>query len=289
MSKHALTVVGTGPAGVSTAIYAARAGIETLMIGFGEGALAQAKEVENYYGFETPISGKDLLDKGIAQIKRLGVQVIEQEVVAIEETNDGFVVKTATEQYDSKIVVLTTGASHSKPKWQGIDTFNGMGVSYCAVCDGFFFRGKNVAVAGNGPYALHEVNTLLPIVGSVSLCTDGKPLLAEFPPEVKIIDKPVTSLEGDTILSGLKFEDGSDIEVSCLFVALGTAGSTDLALTMGAAIEDSNIVVDEYMRTNIPGLLAAGDCTGGMKQIAKAVYEGAVAGTEAIRILRNLK
>jgi len=285
MLESSVIIVGNGPAGVSTALYTARAGIETLVIGSGEGALMKAKEVENYYGFPNPISGQDLLIRGIAQIKRLGVKIIEQEVVGIEEA-DGFIVKTATESFVAKVVVLTTGTSHAKPKWQGIDIFNGMGVSYCAVCDGFFFRGKNVAVAGNGPYALHEVNILLPIADSVTLCTDGNPLLADFPPEVKIIDTPVASLAGDTVLSGIRFKDDSVIAANCLFVALGTAGSSDLALTMGAEVKDSNIVIDEHMRTNIPGLLAAGDCTGGMKQIAKAVYEGAVAGTEAVRILR---
>ena len=104
MNKTAITIVGNGPAGVSTALYTARAGIETLVIGFDEGALSQAKEIENYYGFPSPISGQDLLDRGISQIERLGVKVIEQEVVAVEEVNNNFIVKTASEQFDSQIV-----------------------------------------------------------------------------------------------------------------------------------------------------------------------------------------
>jgi len=287
MNQNRVIIVGYGPAGVSTSLYTSRAGIETIIVGSNSGALQKAKEIENYYGFAEPISGQDLIDKGLAQAKRLGVKIYEQEVVGLDEDDDGFIVKTTVEDFHAKVVILTTGSSHTKPKWQGVDTFDGMGVSYCAVCDGFFFRGKDVAVAGSGPYALHEAMSLLPIVGSVSLCTDGAPLTAKFPPEIKILDKPVESLEGDGVLSAIRFKDGSNLEVSALFVALGSAGSSELALTIGADTKNGDILVDENMRTNVPGLLAAGDCTGGMKQIAKAVYEGASAGTEAIRILRG--
>lgn len=281
-------IIGSGPAGVSAALYTVRAGIDTTIIGGKEGALSKAREIENYYGLPAPISGADLLQNGIAQARRLGVKVLHQEVVGIREDDDCFIIEATEDSFHGKVVILATGGSRTKPKWQDIDTFDGMGVSYCAVCDGFFFRGKDVAVAGSGPYALHEAQALLPLVKSVTLCTDGQPLTADFPPEIKIEDKPVMGLEGTSVLSAVRFKDGSALEVSGLFVAIGSAGSSDLANTIGANIQGGNIVVDAQMCTNIPKLLAAGDCTGGMKQIAKAVYEGAVAGTEAVRILRNL-
>ena len=280
-------IIGSGPAGVSASLYTARSNIKTTIIGTGQGALSTAREIENYYGFSQVISGPDLHETGINQAKRLGVEVIRQEVVGIEEAENGFTVKTAGETYKSKVVILATGASRKKPKWPGIAGYEGMGVSYCAVCDAFFFRGKDVAVAGSGPYALHEIQALLPLVKSVTLCTDGKPVTADFPAEVKIADKPVAGLEGEQTLSAVRFEDGSTLEVSGLFIAIGTAGSTNLANAIGANIKSGNILTDPNTRTNIPGLLAAGDCTGGMKQIAKAVYEGAVAGTEAIKIIRE--
>jgi len=284
MDNKNIIIIGSGPAGISAALYTTRAGLDTTIIASGGSALEKAAEIENYYGFAAPVSGKKLLADGIAQAKRLGAEIIAQEVVGIQELSEGFSVRTETAAYSCKTLILATGASRAKPKWQGINTFEGMGVSYCAVCDGFFFRGKDVAVAGSGAYALHEAQALLPIVRSVTLCTDGKPLTADFPPKIKISDQPVAALEGDTAISAIKFADGTSLPVSCLFVAIGSAGSTDLANSLGAEIEGGSIKTDSQMRTNIPGLLAAGDCTGGMKQIAKAVYEGAAAGTEAVRM-----
>ena len=318
-----MIIIGTGPAGISAALYTLRAGINTTLVSMGVSALDKAREIENYYGFPMPISGPTLLADGINQARRLGAKFVFQEVVGIEvvdndisvgvEENAGFIVKTSEyhqkerqedyqEEYQeghqedhqgkkehfAKVVILATGASRTKPKWQGIDNFEGMGVSYCALCDGFFFRGKDVAVAGSGPYALHEAQALLPLVRSVTLCSDGKELTADFPNSIKIVNQPVAGLEGAGALSCIRFKDGSALEVSGLFAAIGTAGSTELASTIGAEIQGGDITVDSHMRTSVPGLLAAGDCTGGMKQIAKAVYEGAVAGTEAVEIVNRM-
>lgn len=290
-----IIIIGSGPAGISSALYTLRAGIKTTIISTGKSALDTAKEVENYYGFTNPITGPTLLADGIAQAKRLGAEIITDattgEIVAIEEDDkgEGFIVKTLKTSYNARVAILATGSSRTKPKWEGIDTYDGMGVSYCAVCDGFFFRGKDVAVAGNGAYALHEAQALLPIVGSVTLCTDGLPLTAEFPKEIKIVDTSVASLGGDGAISSIKFKDGTSLDISALFVAMGTAGSSELAKAVGADVKNNDIVVDSNMCTSIPGLFAAGDCTGGMKQIAKAVYEGAVAGTQAVKIIQKQK
>ena len=290
MAMDNVIIIGSGPAGVSAAIYTLRAGIKTTIISAGKSALDKAREVENYYGFSTSVSGPDLIKDGLAQARRLGAEILEHEVVGMEENEQvgGFLVHTSDNTYQAKIVILATGSSRKKPKWQNIDTYEGMGVSYCAVCDAFFFRGKDVAVAGSGPYALHEACALLPVVGSVTLCTDGAPLTAEFPPEIKIADKPVDGLEGEQTLSRVRFKDGSELTVSGLFVAVGTAGSSELANAIGANVDTKSqeILVDSRMCTNIPGLFAAGDCTPGLKQVAKAVYEGAVAGTEAARYLK---
>ena len=288
MAMNNVIIVGSGPAGISASLYTLRAGIKTTIFSTGECALDKAKEIENYYGFAEPVSGPVLRDAGVAQARRLGAEIIANEVVGIEEVeNNIFNVKTENSSHHAKIVILTTGATRAKPSWDGITDYEGMGVSYCAVCDAFFFRGKDVAIAGSGPYALHEAQALLPLVNSITLCTDGKEITADFPPEIKIIDKPVFALSGDQVLAGIRFSDGDGISVSGLFVAIGTAGSSDLANTIGADVKGNNIAVNEHMHTSVPGLLAAGDCTGGMKQIAKAVYEGAVAGTEAVRIIQG--
>jgi len=160
-------------------------------------------------------------------------------------------------------------------------------VSYCAACDAFFYRGKDVAVLGSGEYALHEVQALLPVVRSVTLLTNGAPLTADFPPEVTVCPQAVEAVLGETVVTGVQLSGGAQLPVSGVFVALGVAGSTALARKIGAAVDGNRIVVDARMQTTVPGLYAAGDCTGGLLQVAKAVYEGAQAGTEAAKALRK--
>ena len=122
---------------------------------------------------------------------------------------------------------------------------------------------------------------------SVTLLTNGAPLTAQFPPEVAVRTEAVEAILGEERVTGVQLKDGGTLEVSGVFVALGVAGSTALARKLGAEVNGSRIVVDDHMQTSLPGLYAAGDCTGGLLQVAKAVYEGAVAGTEAAKALRK--
>lgn len=279
-------IIGNGPAGISTALYTTRAGIDTTIIGKDLGALGKAFEIENYYGFSQPISGKDLIKNGIEGAKRLGANIIPDEVLGITYS-DKFVVVTKEKEYSTDSVVIATGTSRSVPKIKGLKEFEGHGVSYCAVCDAFFYRGKDVAVLGDGEYALHEALDLLPTSNSVTLLTNGKQPSTFIPDIIKVNTSIIDSLKGDDVIKSVTFQDGSSLAVSGLFVAIGVAGSTDLAKKLGAATENNKILVDENMATTIPGLFAAGDCTGGLLQISKAVYEGAKAGTEVIKYLRS--
>ncbi len=127
----------------------------------------------------------------------------------------------------------------------------------------FFYRGKDVAVLGSGEYALHEVQALLPVVRSVTLLTNGAPLTADFPPEVTVYPQAVEAVLGETVVTGVQLSGGVQLPVSGVFVALGVAGSTALARKIGAEVDGNRIVVDEKMQTTVPGLYAAGDCTGG--------------------------
>jgi len=283
-----LIVIGKGPAGISCALYTARAGIETTIIGNDIGSLAKAEKIENYYGFAEPISGAELSANGIAQAKRLGVEIISEEVVGLGY-DGAFSVKTQNGEYRAESVVIATGSPRKTPRIKGIEEFEGRGVSYCAVCDGFFYRGKSVCVLGSGKYAISEARELLPIVGSVTILTNGEELAGEPPEGVEVIKRAVSELRGGERLESILFKDGSEIKTDGLFVAYGTAGSADLARKLGVFTEGNKIIVNEDMETNIPGLFAAGDCTGGMAQVAKAVYEGARAGMSAIKYLRGGK
>lgn len=279
-------IIGNGPAGISTALYTTRAGISTTIIGKDHGALGKASEIENYYGFSQPISGKDLITEGIEGARRLGAEIVTDEVVGLTYGNKLTVI-TKNEEWEADSVVLATGTSRTAPKLKGLKEYEGHGVSYCAVCDAFFYRGKDVAVLGNGSYALHEAMELLPTSGSVTILTDGKEPDFQVPKHIIVNADPLDSIYGTDVVEGIRFQNGEHLPISGLFVALGVAGSTDLAKKIGAETQNNKIIVNDAMATNIPGLYAAGDCTGGLLQISKAVYEGAKAGTEIIKYLRN--
>ena len=281
-----IVIIGSGPAGVSAALYAARAGAKTTVLTRGRGALDRAELIQNYYGFAEPISGAELERRGIEGAKAVGVEFVTTEAVGLTYT-DRLTVETLAGDFPADAVILATGASRAAPRIPGLAGLEGHGVSFCATCDAFFYRGKDVAVLGSGEYALHEAQALLPVVKSVTLLTGGAPLTAQFPPEVAVRTEPVEAILGEERVTGVRLPGGETLEVSGVFVAQGVAGSTALARKLGAEVEGNRIVVDERMQTTLPGLYAAGDCTGGLLQVAKAVYEGAVAGTEAAKAVRG--
>ena len=281
-----IVIIGSGPAGISAALYAVRAGVDTTVLTKGPGALDRAEKIENYYGFAQPVSGAELERRSMENARRLGVQFVTAEAVGLTYT-DKLTVETMGKDYPADAVILATGASRTVPRIPGLAGLEGHGVSYCAACDAFFYRGKDVAVLGSGEYALHEVQALLPVVRSVTLLTNGAPLTADFPPEVTVCPQAVEAVLGETVVTGVQLSGGAQLPVSGVFVALGVAGSTALARKIGAEVDGNRIVVDARMQTTVPGLYAAGDCTGGLLQVAKAVYEGAQAGTEAAKALRK--
>lgn len=281
-------IIGNGPAGISTALYTTRANLKTLIIGKDTGALKNAHEIENYYGFEHPISGKQLIENGIQQAKRLGATIMQDEVVGLGYF-DRFEVTTKNEVFYSDSLVIATGTSRNTPGINGLKELEGRGVSYCAVCDAFFYRGKDVAVLGNGDYALHEAMELLSTAHSVTLLTNGEKAPFIHDSRIFVDTRKIKTILGTETLEAVEFEDNSKKELSGLFIAVGVAGSTDLAKKIGAQTEANKIIVDEKGATSIPGVFAAGDCTGGLLQISKAVYEGTFVGTEVIKYIRKLK
>ena len=147
-------IIGAGPAGVSAAVYAKRGALNVLVIAKDTGTLEKAKKIENYYGFKS-ITGEELYRNGLEQLKHLNIELVKDEVVQLNYTKK-FEVTTVNNVFESKYVVLATGTSRNVPNIRGIKEFEGKGVSYCAICDAFFYRNKNVAVLGSGNYAIHE-------------------------------------------------------------------------------------------------------------------------------------
>ncbi len=277
-------IIGKGPAGISAALYAVRGGASVSVVAKDGGALTKADLIQNYYGFENGINAKQLIQNGITQAENLGVKFFENEVVGIEFAQHGYLVKTLTDTKQADVVIIACGTSRNIPPIENIDRFEGKGVSYCAICDGFFYRGKRVAVIGNGGYALSEYHVLKNIIQDVTIYTNG--LKAEFD-EIKADERKIKAFEGEDIIKNIVFENGSSIPVDGVFIACGSAGAFELSKKVGLAISQNKIVTDEKRATNIPGIFAAGDCVSGLQQIAKAVCDGMIAGTEALKYLKN--
>lgn len=282
-----ILIIGGGPAGLSAAIYAARAGIQTIVAYKDGGALEKTDKIENYFGFVDVVSGPELLARGHAQAERLGAQLIQTEVTGVEYAEKGFTVKTTQGAFPADAVILATGAPRATPPILGVRELEGRGVSYCAICDAFFYRGKAVSVLGEGEYALEEARTLLPVAASVTLLTSGAPAPSELPEGLLVDTRPVAAIEGEDKVARVTFQSGDPLAVDGVFIAYGTAGSSDFARKLGAQLDGNKIQAAEDGATAVPGLFAAGDCTGGLLQVAKAVSDGAQAALSAIKFVRK--
>lgn len=188
-------IVGAGPAGISASLYTIRGNLKTLIIYKEKSALEKTPKIENYYGFKNGIKGEELYKIGIEQARNLGVEILEEEVtniqMKIKEKETLFNVQTLNNEFEAKAVILATGNKKNKPNIEKIDEYEGKGVSYCAVCDGFFYRDKDVAVIGNGDYAISEAMDLQNIVKSIKILTNGEKIPEYRAENVHIIDKEI--------------------------------------------------------------------------------------------------
>lgn len=278
-------IIGAGPAGISASLYAKRANLDVLVLYYGKSNLESAEQIDNYYGFPNGISGKDLYKNGIEQAKNLGIKVEEIEVVGIETLSETYNVKTAKGSFEGKTIILSTGNKKLNPNIYGIEKFEGKGISYCAICDAFFYRNKNVAVIGNGKFAINEAEELSHVAENVTILTNG---LDKPECKFKVITEKINNIFGENKVGGVEFEDGSRLNLDGIFIALGEAGAGDFAKTLGILQNGNDIIVNEKMETNVKGIYACGNTTGGLLQVCKAVYEGAEAGLSAVNYIRSL-
>jgi thioredoxin reductase (NADPH) len=295
MEQVELLILGAGPAGLSAAIYAARAGIKVQVIGCTP-KFAGDYDIDNYFGFPETISGRELQERGVKQAARFGAEASCEQVLGIHQEEDGtFKVKTEQREIKTCAVILATGVSRVRPGIKNLPDYEGKGVSYCVSCDGFFFKNKKVVVLGESLFAANQALDLKHYTPDVTICTNGKQ--SNIGPELQqalelagipIVTQKVVRLEGQNGLERLSLEDGKTLEAYGLFVALGEAGAGNFALTLGLERRGEFIVTDNEQKTNIPGVFAAGDCTGGFMQISVAVGEGAKAGHAAINFIRTV-
>ncbi len=283
-------IIGKGPAGISASLYTSRAKLNTLILAKNDSDLVKTDKIENYYGFIEPISGKDLLNRGAQQALRLGVRIKNSEVISIKKNNH-FEVKTPDSEYTSKSVLLATGQPQLKVKIPNIKDYEGKGVSYCSTCDGFFYNNKKIGVIGYKDYAIHEALELKTFSQDITILTNGNDLKIsdkynEIIKDFKINTHAIANFDGDEFLSGVRFLDGTYETLNGVFMAYGSASSADFARKLGIFTNEDSIIIDSKQRTNFEGIFAAGDCTGGFKQISVSVGQGAIAGRGIIEYLR---
>lgn len=279
-------IIGAGPAGISASLYIKRANMNVLVLYKGISQLEKAHKIDNYYGFVDGIDGKKLYEDGIKQAKNLGVEVLEKEITDIEISEDKlFKVKASEEIFEGKTIIIATGNKKVKPNIKGINEFEGKGISYCAICDGFFYRNKKLVVIGNGKFAISEADDLFGVAQNVQILTNGEE--APETEKYEINTRKIKEIHGENKVNKIEFEDGSFMDVDGVFIAQGTAGGSDFAKKLGIITKNDNIVVNENMETNISGIYACGNLTGGLLQVNKAVYEGAKAGLTVINFVKN--
>jgi len=298
---YELAIIGAGPAGYSASIYAGRSGIKTVVFDkIGGGGLALASpNIENYAGFES-ISGADLMDKMQKHASKYADIHFIEEVKNITKKDNLFTIESTNKIYTSKAVILCMGTEYRKLGIPGEQELQGKGVSYCATCDGFFFKGKKVAVVGGGNSALIEAIFLKQIgCEEVYLIHRRDELRAEKAYEEDarekqvqmLFNKVVEKINGKEKVEYLDLKDTtnnekSKLEVDGVFVSIGEIPQNKIAKELGVKLDEYGyITTDEQQRTSVKGVYAAGDITGGLRQIITACAEGAIAALASTEVL----
>ena len=287
-----VVIIGSGPAGLSAGIYAARAGFDTLIIertGMGGGQVLNTYEVDNYPGLPG-INGFDLGTKMYEHVQSLGVELMACEVHGVENVKEWKELHTSEGEIYAKALVLATGATHAKLKVKGESEFAGRGVSYCATCDGAFFRNRTVAVVGGGDVAVEDAIFLAGMCEKVYLIHRRDELRAAKSLQEKLLTKDNVEIIWDTVVEciegsdkvekvkvkNIKGMEKKELVVSGVFVAIGMKPETEVFRKIVEMDEYGYIKADESCETNQPGIVVAGDArTKKLRQIVTAVADGA--------------
>jgi thioredoxin reductase (NADPH) len=300
-------IIGSGPSGYTAAVYAARASLAPLVFEgsvTAGGALMNTTEVENFPGFRDGIMGPALMDEMRAQAERFGAEMVADDIVEVDLTGDVKVVRTATDTYTARSVVLATGSGYRKLGLPQEDELSGRGVSWCATCDGFFFRDQHIAVVGGGDSAIEEATFLTRFGPKVSLIVRRDQLRASkimqerafADPKLEIVwNSRVAEIHGEDRLASVTLEDTvtgerRELDATGLFIAIGHDPRSEL-LTGQVDLDDGGYVLVSHpsTATNLPGVFAAGDLVDHQyRQAITAAGTGCAAALDAQRYLAEL-
>lgn len=294
-------IAGAGPAGLTAAIYACRGGLNTLVLerAFAGGQMAISHIIDNYPGFENEVTGAALAHSMKLQAQNLGAEIITEEITKFELREPVKKITTTKNTYQAKAVILAMGASPRKLGVKGEDALIGAGVSYCATCDGAFFRGRDVAVVGGGNTAVEDALYLAKFCSKVYIvhrrdqfrAMKGLVDAAAKLPNIEfVLSHTPESINGENTVESLTVKDVNtgeikDLVVAGLFIAVGQTPKSDLVKDQVETDEAGFIKADESCKTNLPGVSCAGDIrTKRMRQIVTAVADGAVAADNSLGI-----
>ena len=274
-TKFDVVIIGAGPSGYTAGIYCSRAGYDTLILSgiLPGGQLVNTTEVENYPGFENGIMGPDLMIEMRKQTQRMGTTIVDDEAINVDFRNSPFKILTGSEEYEGRAVIIATGANPRKLGIEGEQTFSGKGVSYCATCDGPFFRNQELIVVGGGDSAIEEATFLTKFATKVHLVHRRDELRASKVMQERAInnekiqfhwDSAVTNIKGDqkmqqAIVKNLKTNEEKTLDVGGLFVAIGHEPNTQLFKNQIDLDDEGYVVLKNKTKTNIEGVFAAGD------------------------------
>ena len=274
-TKFDVVIIGAGPSGYTAGIYCSRAGYDTLILSgiLPGGQLVNTTEVENYPGFENGIMGPDLMIDMRKQSQRMGTTIIDDVVVDVDFRRKPFKVLTASEEYEGSAVIIATGANPRKIGLEGEETFGGKGVSYCATCDGPFFRNQEIVVVGGGDSAIEEATFLTKFATTVHIVHRREELRASKIMQDRALsnekikfhwNSAVVDIKGDqkvqqAILKNLKTNEETSLDAGGIFVAIGHEPNTKLFKNQIDLDDEGYIVLKNKTHTNIEGVFAAGD------------------------------
>ena len=274
-TKFDVVIIGAGPSGYTAGIYCSRAGYDTLILSgiLPGGQLVNTTEVENFPGFENGIMGPDLMIDMRKQSQRMGTTIIDDEVVDVDFRRKPFKVLTSSEEYEGRAVIIATGANPRKIGLEGEETFGGKGVSYCATCDGPFFRNQEIVVVGGGDSAIEEATFLTKFASTVHIVHRRSELRASKIMQERALsnekikfhwDSAVVDIKGDqkvqqAVLKNLKTNEETTIGIGGLFVAIGHEPNTKLFKNQIDLDDEGYIILKNKTHTNIEGIFAAGD------------------------------